>query len=61
VSCNFDSLNLLAVADGGSNLLHWWRRRELNPIRSLRGSAWTSLIQHQLGSISLPLNPARSI
>ena len=38
-----------------------WRRRELNPIRSLRAAAWKSLIQHQLGSISIPLNPARSI
>jgi len=26
-SCKFDVLNLL-VEDGGSNLLHWWRRRE---------------------------------
>jgi hypothetical protein len=31
VNCCFDSLNLLQVADGGSTLLHWWRRRELNP------------------------------
>jgi len=31
VGCNFDSLNLLQVADGGSNLLQWWRRRESNP------------------------------
>lgn len=30
VSCRFDSLNLL-LADGGSNLLQWWRRRESNP------------------------------
>jgi hypothetical protein len=30
VACKFDSLNLL-VADGGSNLLRWWRRGELNP------------------------------
>jgi site-specific DNA recombinase len=29
-SCKFDALNLL-VEDGGSNLLHWWRRRESNP------------------------------
>jgi len=25
--CKFDALNLL-VEDGGSNLLHWWRRPE---------------------------------
>ena len=31
VRCKFDSLNLLEVADGGSNLLQWWRRRESNP------------------------------
>ncbi|HVW30431.1 MAG TPA: recombinase family protein [Polyangiaceae bacterium] len=29
VACKFDALNLL-VADGGSNLLRWWRRRESN-------------------------------
>jgi len=29
-ACKFDSLNLL-LADGGSNLLQWWRRRESNP------------------------------
>jgi hypothetical protein len=33
VSCKFDSLNLLAVADGGLNLLHWWTR--LQPIRTI--------------------------
>ena len=38
-----------------------WRRRESNPIRPLRRSARKSLIQHQLGSISIPLTPARSI
>jgi site-specific DNA recombinase len=31
VRCKFDGLNLLQVADGGSNSLQWWRRRELNP------------------------------
>ena len=30
VRCRVDSLNLLQVADGSSNLLHWWRRRESN-------------------------------
>ena len=30
VRCKFESLNLL-IADGGSNLSHWWRRRESNP------------------------------
>jgi site-specific DNA recombinase len=30
-SCRFQALNLLRVADGGSNSLHWWRRRESNP------------------------------
>jgi len=30
-SCRFQALNLLRVAEGGSNLLHWWRRRESNP------------------------------
>ena len=30
VRCSFESLNLL-VAEDGSNLLQWWRRRELNP------------------------------
>ena len=29
-SCRFQSLNLL-LAEGGSNSLQWWRRRELNP------------------------------
>jgi site-specific DNA recombinase len=29
-ACKVDSLNLL-IADGGSNLLQWWRRRESNP------------------------------
>lgn len=29
VRCSFESLNLL-VAEDGSNLLQWWRRRELN-------------------------------
>jgi hypothetical protein len=29
-ACKVNSLNLL-VADGGSNLLQWWRRRESNP------------------------------
>ncbi len=38
-----------------------WRRRELNPIMHASASAWKSLIQHQLGSISIPLHPARSI
>jgi len=28
VSCSFESLNLLEVADGASNLIRWWRRRE---------------------------------
>ena len=31
-ACTFESLNLL-IADGGSNLLHWWSRRELKPRR----------------------------
>ncbi len=31
VRCRVDSLNLLQVADGSSNLLHWWRRGESNP------------------------------
>ncbi len=31
VSCRFRALNLLRVADGGSNSLQWWRRRESNP------------------------------
>lgn len=30
-SCRFDALNLLQVADGGSNSLLWWRRGESNP------------------------------
>ncbi len=30
VTSRFSSLNLL-VADGGSNVLQWWRRRESNP------------------------------
>lgn len=30
VRCRFDSLNLLRVAEGGSNSLRWWRRRESN-------------------------------
>jgi site-specific DNA recombinase len=29
-SCRFDTLDLL-VQEEGSNSLHWWRRRELNP------------------------------
>jgi hypothetical protein len=29
--CRFDSLNLLHVAERGSNSLRWWRRRESNP------------------------------
>ncbi len=29
--CRFNALNLLRVAEGGSNSLHWWRRRESNP------------------------------
>jgi hypothetical protein len=33
VACKFDALNLLQVADGGSNLLRWRRRRESNPSR----------------------------
>ena len=32
--CKFDALNLL-VEDGGSNLLHWWRRQESNPFTRL--------------------------
>jgi hypothetical protein len=32
VRCKFDSLNLLQVADGGSNSLQWWTR--LQPIRT---------------------------
>jgi len=31
-SCRFDALNLLHVADGGSNSLQWWTR--LQPIRT---------------------------
>gem|GEM_PF-6126966 len=31
VRCSFESLNLL-VAEDGSNLLQWWRRRELKRI-----------------------------
>ena len=31
VRCKFETLNLLQVADGGSNSLQWWRRRESNP------------------------------
>src|SRR5690606_28867033 len=30
-SCRFQALNLLRVAEQGSTLLHWWRRRESNP------------------------------
>lgn len=41
--------------------MQWWRRRESNPIKPLRESARESPIQHQLGSILIPLNPARSI
>lgn len=37
------------------------RQGELNPIRGFHRSVRRSLIQHQLGSISIPLNPARSI
>ena len=35
VRCKFDSLNLLRVADGGSNLLQWWRRRESNRVSAI--------------------------
>jgi DNA invertase Pin-like site-specific DNA recombinase len=41
VSCRFETLNLLEVADGGSNLLRWWR--PLQPIRTVAAIDWTSL------------------
>lgn len=31
VRCKFESLNLLQVAEGGSNSLHWWSRGGSNP------------------------------
>ncbi len=58
VGCTFDSLSLLA--DGGSNLLQWWRRRESNPgpkISRLPASTCVS------GHLSRPRlrGPARSL
>jgi site-specific DNA recombinase len=40
VRCKFESLNLL-VAEDGSNLLQWWRRRELNWIPDSPKSRWS--------------------
>ena len=31
VRCKFESLNLLEVAEVGSNSLHWWSRGGSNP------------------------------
>ena len=47
VRCKFDSLNLLRVADGGSNLLQWWRRRESNPGSILSRCAVFMLVERK--------------
>lgn len=57
VSCRVDSLNLLRVAEEGSNSLQWWRRRESNP----KSGVGETPIETGVLAFNPPIPPAKFV